>query len=188
MPYKCFMVVRANTRQVEYLTCDKKHGDNEPCNENRVAFREAFDIVREDNGQMVKEGVHHMSLHEVVGAMWFDDYSEPNMPRDAQDWEHLDAEWVARVKNPDGSIPARHPSFIFAEGPQLTVMTPGGRWVIDSRASNCGSPYDYNHRCWVRHGEPPMITVDKNGATCSAGAGSIQCGSYHGFLQNGELT
>lgn len=29
-----------------------------------------------------------------------------------------------------------------------------------------------NH-CWVRHGEPPNVTVDKNG---------------HGFLRNGELT
>jgi hypothetical protein len=39
----------------------------------------------------------------------------------------------------------------------------------------------------VRHGEAPNITVDKNGVTCGAGAGSIQCGSYHGFLRNGEL-
>lgn len=53
---------------------------------------------------------------------------------------------------------------------------------------NCTMPYDYEHRCWVRHGEPPAITVDKQGHTCAAGAGSIQCGSYHGFLEDGALT
>lgn len=188
MPYKCFMVTKVNTQQVWVRTCDKKHGDDEPCNENGKYSTEVFDIVRQDNGEIVKTGQSYMSLSGVIGSMWLEDYVEPNMPKDAQDWSHLDEEGVKRVQNPDGSMPARHPSFIFAEGPQLTVMTPGGRWVIDSRASNCGSPYDYNHRCWIRHGEPPNITVDKNGATCSAGAGSIQCGSYHGFLQNGELT
>lgn len=70
----------------------------------------------------------------------------------------------------------------------LHVKTPGGEWNIDSRASNCTLPQDRTHRCWVRHGEPPNITVDKNGDTCAAGAGSIICGNYHGFLRNGELT
>lgn len=32
-----------------------------------------------------------------------------------------------------------------------------------------------------------MITVDKNGTTCAAGAGSISAGPYHGFLRNGQL-
>jgi hypothetical protein len=67
-------------------------------------------------------------------------------------------------------------------------MTPGGEWIIDSRASNCTMPEDTEHRCWVRHGEAPDFHVDKNGKTCNAGAGSIKCGSYHGFLQNGFLT
>ena len=66
---------------------------------------------------------------------------------------------------------------------------PNGReWDIDSRCSNCTLPDDRIHRCWVRHGEPPNIHVDKNGHTCSAGAGSILAGDYHGFLHNGELT
>jgi hypothetical protein len=70
----------------------------------------------------------------------------------------------------------------------LIVNTPGGSWDIDSRASNCTLPQDKVHRCWVRHGEPPNVTVDKNGVTCNAGAGSIIRGNYHGFLQNGYLT
>jgi hypothetical protein len=73
-------------------------------------------------------------------------------------------------------------------GPVLCAVLPNGwEWVIDSRASNCGSPDDRLHRCWCRHGEPPNITVDKNGLTCSAGAGSIMGGDWHGFLRNGEF-
>jgi hypothetical protein len=73
-------------------------------------------------------------------------------------------------------------------GPPLIVRCPGERdWNIDSRCSNCGLPDDRLHRCWVRHGEPPNITVDKAGVTCSAGAGSIVLPNWHGFLRNGEL-
>lgn len=62
-------------------------------------------------------------------------------------------------------------------------------WAVDSRASNCTLPDDSVHRCWIRHGDPREchVTVDKNGATCSAGAGSIQTPNWHGFLRNGEL-
>lgn len=73
--------------------------------------------------------------------------------------------------------------------PPLMVTCPNGHdWVIDSRASNCTMKDDRTHRCWIRHGLPPSITVDKNGTTCAAGAGSIQAGDYHGFLRNGEFT
>jgi hypothetical protein len=44
------------------------------------------------------------------------------------------------------------------------------------------------HKCWIRHGKAPLITVDKNGVTCGAGTGSIAAGDYHGFLRNGEFT
>lgn len=72
----------------------------------------------------------------------------------------------------------------------LVVKTPGGEWCVDSPASNCAMKDDWKqerHHCWVRTGEPPNITAGKDGPTCSAGAGSIQCGSYHGFLRNGVL-
>lgn len=52
----------------------------------------------------------------------------------------------------------------------------------------CGCGEKTVHKCWCRHGEAPNFTVDKNGVTCIAGAGSIQIGNYHGFLQNGFLT
>lgn len=72
----------------------------------------------------------------------------------------------------------------------LEVKTPGGEWTVDGQASNCTMKDDFKqerHHCWVRTGEPPNITAGKDGPTCSAGAGSIQCGSYHGFLRNGYL-
>lgn len=75
------------------------------------------------------------------------------------------------------------------DGLYLIVKTPGGDWGVDDRASNCTMPSDDVHRCWVRHGDPRtgVVHVDKNGNTCGAGAGSILCGGYHGFLHNGEL-
>lgn len=74
-------------------------------------------------------------------------------------------------------------------GQHLHVVLPNGHhWDIDSRARNCTLPNDRTHRCWVRTGEPPRVTVGKGGVTCSAGAGSIMSGDYHGFLRDGILT
>jgi hypothetical protein len=75
-----------------------------------------------------------------------------------------------------------------ADGKSFTVRTPGGDWHIDGRANNCTKIDDDTHKCWCRHGEAPNFTVNKVGNTCSAGAGSIMKGNYHGFLINGELT
>lgn len=75
------------------------------------------------------------------------------------------------------------------DGKSIHVICPdGSQWCIDARASNCTMPQDNVHKCWVRHGEPPNLTVDKNGPTCAAGAGSIAVPGYHGFLRNGEFT
>lgn len=64
-------------------------------------------------------------------------------------------------------------------------------WYIDGRASNCTMKEDKEHRCWVRHGTfGDRLTVDKNGKTCGAGAGSFFMGAnneWHGFLRNGVM-
>jgi hypothetical protein len=74
-------------------------------------------------------------------------------------------------------------------GRHLHAVLPNGHpWDIDSRAANCNRPTDRVHRCWVRTGEPPRITAGKSGDTCSAGAGSIAAGDYHGFLTDGVFT
>jgi hypothetical protein len=85
-------------------------------------------------------------------------------------------------------------SFKGPDGHALQVVCPDGQpWIIDGPASNCTlpkdrGPFDRAHRCWVRHGTPPLITVDKSGKTCSAGGGSIQTKGYHGFLRAGVFT
>jgi hypothetical protein len=109
----------------------------------------------------------------VVDAV---DYARRNEPG---------AMWYA----PDGSYKSR----LGPDGRFLMVRLPNGDiWRVDSRASNCTRPDDDVHRCWVRHGEAPNITVDKNGDTCGCGH-SIGSGwkdgayTYHGFLTNGVL-
>lgn len=85
------------------------------------------------------------------------------------------------------------------DGHFLVVKCPpaGREWNVDSRASNCDLKEDNEHKCWVRHGSiavpNPDITVDKNGLTCNAGAGSIIINNssggmvWHGHLKNGYL-
>lgn len=80
------------------------------------------------------------------------------------------------------------------DGLALVVRCPDGHdWNIDAVCSNCTLPNDKSHRCWLRHGKVPNITVDKVGpadngdTTCAAGAGSIQTPKWHGFLRGGEL-
>lgn len=94
---------------------------------------------------------------------------------------------------PAGAIFRAHwledmPDCVGTDGKAYYCITPGGAWFIDGRASNCGLPEDTVHKCWCRHGEAPYFTVDKNCSSCTAGAGSIQIGGYHGFLRNGVLT
>lgn len=76
------------------------------------------------------------------------------------------------------------------DGRCLVVKCPDGHdWMVDSRASNCTMPEDKVHKCWVRHGRPEdgTLHVDKDGVTCAAGAGSIDTGTWHGFLHHGQL-
>lgn len=102
-----------------------------------------------------------------------------------------DGDWLPLNELPPGSM--YFADWYQRKGPNehhLIVKTPGGLWHVDGRASNCTRPDDRGHYCWVRHGEPPNVTVDKNGDTCGCGA-SIGQGlgyrDYHGFLRNGEL-
>lgn len=103
------------------------------------------------------------------------------------------------------------PAYQGPDGRCLVVRLPNGHdWMIDGVASNCDAPCQdcgepvhrhlakppsvpcrmikpRPHKCWVRHGEPPNLHVDKHGNTCNAGAGSILAGTYHGFLHHGKL-
>lgn len=113
-----------------------------------------------------------------VEHLWKRDTGEEMRLRDAPPGAMYDADWMHDLPERCGP-----------DGRCLMVVCPGGRtWQIDGRASNCTMPNDNEHKCWCRHGEPPNLTVDKNGKTCAAGAGSIQAGDYHGFLVNGVFT
>lgn len=119
------------------------------------------------------------------------DYADTRNERSAAyrfEWRSGDQASTVR-KLPVGAIYECH--WMPRKGPDgralVCVLPNGHHWHIDSRANNCGLPADDLHRCWVRHGEPPDLTVDKNGLTCPAGAGSIQSGDWHGFLRGGYL-
>ena len=113
--------------------------------------------IRKDTGE------EHPHCHEFgVGAMWFATWIPINWTWQNETEPHL------YVRCPNGSDSWRD-------------------WDVDGRASNCTLPNDEKHRCWVRHGVPPKITVDKQGLTCRAGAGSILLPHWHGFLRNGTL-
>lgn len=108
-----------------------------------------------------------------VESLWAGPDGTLTTIRDAPPGAMWDAWWISQ-KGPDGLA--------------LMVKCPNGaQWAIDGQASNCTMPDDQEHRCWVRHGEPPNITVGKDGPTCAAGAGSIQAGDYHGFLRGGAF-
>jgi hypothetical protein len=80
------------------------------------------------------------------------------------------------------------PGWCGADGKCYVCRMPGGHeWMIDGHASNCTRREDKVHKCWCRHGEAPNFTVDKNGNTCSAGAGSIVVPGWHGYLRDGCL-
>lgn len=194
MPWPCFLVERVNERVIPHA-CDEPDCDGH--DEHR------FDIARADTGEILKHDVEYFHGDLPIGAMWFGTIISAKLPTGPQDWTgYTDAEkeaarqratehpeWYPQGIDAATGLPNLHPSHTFEhEAECLYVQTPGGVWNIDSRASNCAEPFDYEHRCWVKHGEPPAITVDKAGRTCAAGGGSIQCGIYHGFLQNGALT
>jgi len=139
--------------------CDKCGVEFEPSAHAHVLTTELY--RRHDTGQL-------LTLNEAPpGAMWYGHYYDYRGPR-AENGEDVKRDTLI-VRCPDG-----------------------WDWTIDGRASNCTMVNDQAHRCWVRHGDPSrgeLVTVDKNGLTCGAGAGSIMTldQKYHGFLVNSEF-
>jgi hypothetical protein len=206
-----FMVEQVNERDVTIpgVPCPE-HPDGS-CGRGQDRIERHFDIRRVDTGEIVVADVAWMHLGKAhAGAMYWQNTTGGDKPAGPDDWTGYSTDELDRVRGAyaerpelyggphtqaEGTppewhgLPRRQKSYHFTDGDHLVVVCPNGyTWDIDSRASNCTMPYDYNHRCWVRHGDPPKITVDKNGVTCAAGAGSILAGDYHGFLQNGILT
>lgn len=144
-----------------------------------------YEFTPEDKYQV---GVNPLYAGATNGRL----YTMRNAPVGAM----YDADWLNGLE-----------MFTGPDGIALTVRTPGGDWTVDGEASNCtrtqfgpkvieGQRHEKvwlgrTHYCWIRHGDPrkpATLHVDKNGNTCSAGAGSIAIGNYHGFLHHGQLT
>lgn len=133
----------------------------------------AYEFADGDRWQMWQEQVYRRT--DTGGLRVLHRHGFPEAPT-AEPGACWDAWWMPFSKGPDGL--------------HLMVRCPDGDdWHVDSRASNCTLPDDKEHRCWVRHGDPRecRVTVDKNGLTCQAGAGSIQTRHWHGFLREGQL-
>lgn len=207
MPYKCFMVEPTSTFIVEasvswpgcmktpwgdgqhHATREVMRGTEKEAEraseslERWEPFRAICEYCGADTGMLKPQSMSLGSFWKRadtgeikrrigefgIGAMWL-------------------ADWYRRSSTPAGERALFGWDWGNQYEPPLLVATPGGEWNIDSRASNCTLKTDRLHRCWIRHGTPPNITVDKAGRSCAAGAGSIQAGSYHGFLRNGQLT
>lgn len=159
MDYICFLITRTG-----------RQSDAGHMYPNQPLYR------REDTGEEFPY-LNCRGDSRAIGAMYYCDWLDEYGHKGPSDKPH-DRSWVT-----PGLPRAYQPT----DGKYLAVVTPGGTWIIDSRCSNCTLPNDNEHHCWVRHGTPPNVTVDKAGKTCQAGAGSIQCGKYHGFLRGGRL-
>lgn len=132
------------------------------------------DFAESDRWQMWQEQLYRRTDTDELRAL-HQSAPAPDAPA-AEPGATWNAWWMPFSKGPDGMT--------------LMVRCPDGHdWMVDSRARNCTMPDDSEHRCWVRHGDPRecRVTVDKDGLTCAAGAGSIDTGAWHGFLQNGQL-
>lgn len=178
---------------------DNASGDNHPHDDSRwpKACKCGYEFTEADAWQHCKISLWSRSDNQElvtlrdapVGAIWY-------------------ADWMS-----DSSSYRGHDGRVV-----VVRLPGGYDWMVDSRAKNCTSPclhcgvqykdhqsncgnqnpYDPQqqhyedshpeHKCWVRHGTPPDLHVDKNGVTCEAGAGSIAVPGYHGFLHHGKLT
>lgn len=202
---KCFMLETTGKVSVSL----RRHSESSSIDENicpvNGSYHNAKILIEEESAERDERGYANNGMKPAPA------HDDPRWPtqcacgyafREVDEWQRFTEEIYRRVDTDEemtlGNVQPGamwyawwfDDTFVPQGEHNLAVKTPGGEWCIDSQSRNCGIPDDRQqerHHCWIRHGEPPNITVDKAGATCSAGAGSIQCNSYHGFLRNGYL-
>lgn len=201
MGHKCFFVeptqfVRLSLRRFSF---------NSKCSHSGLGVHNAsIDIGRDKSDSYLTQDGHVWGSisHSHDDERWPTHCACGYFFSDEDEWQcNVDIEYTSQDKSWVGTLHELpvgamyyapwlegHKRWCGPDGKSLWVMTPGGLWSPDQKASNCTKKDDHEHKCWIRHGAPPNITVDKNGNTCGAGAGSIVIRDYHGFLQNGELT
>ena len=174
MNYPCFVVEKTGNTRIVHEACETPG-----CNCGGYD-REEKEFIRLNTG----ETLWRYSYYSLPpGAMWLQEM-----------WDiHTDLQGneIARYKgNGDWNNDDGFHLHVMLPGPPNedgTISDFGHPWDVDSRANNCTLPDDRIHRCWVREGTQPNVSVSKNGHTCAAGAGSIRVAWWHGFLRNGIL-
>lgn len=166
--------------------CPKGKGSLGCCTPAVEITKEAFDERIELEAGVCEDcGRHVIAAEEPSSQSWAE---VPVYDTPSGKLEPGCLYWVDVYQRSDGSGCWLHGKE-HCDGRHLSAMLPTGEtWDIDGRANNCPLPQDNAHRCWVRHGTPPNVHVDKNGHTCAAGGGSIMTARYHGFLHHGEFT
>ncbi len=178
MPTPCRLIHKTGERVTIHLRCPQGHffriaGTETDWTAGLVGYKAAHPVlICSDCGEAQK--VEAMGRNAVYDTS--DGDPHPG-----------DMYWMPDHRNAQGVVECHY--WDNCEGEHLHVVLPNGHhWDVDSRASNCTRKEDRAHRCWIRSGEPPRVTAGKSGNTCSAGAGSILSGNYHGFLRDGMLT
>lgn len=81
------------------------------------------------------------------------------------------------------------PQYTGPDGLSLHLRTPYGDWLIDRRSESCTRKEKKGdiHKCWIRHGTPPNITITRN--DCNPGENSVMFRSLGTSLiiRNGEI-
>lgn len=201
MGIKCFWL-EPTDRQKRYL---RRYQGSLKCS-NPMGYHDAMVFVEESKETMSADGTHW----EDDGKTEKDFIGDSRWPthcfcgyefQPSDNWQLFSSHIYRRVDTneemtlcdaPEGAMWDAtwfhdYDAWCGADGRAIICKVPvNHEWHIDGPSSNC--PWQgRKHKCWVRHGEPPNLTVDKDGDTCPAGHGSILTAQWHGFLVKGEL-
>jgi len=203
MGIKCFWLEPTDRQQL-YLRryignstgCTAGHGGY---HDNMIPIEQSHEVMDFEKGHWVDDG---RTAKDFVGDPRWPTHCECGYEFTAQDtWQLFTSHIYRRADTgeemtlrdaPEGAMweatwYRNIPGWVGDDGRAIICMVPKRHeWNIDGPCSNCNRPNEPHH-CWVRHGEPPNLTVDKNGNTCPVGGGSILTKDWHGFLRNGEL-
>jgi len=183
---KCYMLMETESARLYVRRYSKSPG----CSVSASGVHNKIELISEDAKSVISD-IFESEKRKLVscecGYKFKDD--DPAVYSIIDVYSRSDTGELVELRNADVGAMWFSDTYPW-KGPDrksLVVRTPGGDWPIDMQASNCDKKDDKTHKCWVRHGKPPEVTVDKNGNTCGAGAGSILIKGYHGFLRNGYL-
>ncbi len=204
MATKCFLLLPVDKQQ-RSLRRYSNADNGKPCQRSGYSYHNATTVVGVFEGPDKKFPSASRDISEF-GALY--PVTDKRWPRKCEHCDYVftekdeeqifhEAIWKRADTSEETTLGAAPPgamwdaywmSFKGPDGRCMVVKLPNGHhWTIDGPASNCnrrGEP----HQCWIRQGEPPDLTISKEGNTCAVGAGSIGSGDYHGFLREGVLT